>query len=58
MFLYLRVRYDYTYFRFSVHFLAPFFVRSLTLIPCSLLRNRTETLSLATQANQNVNEGK
>ena len=29
-------------------FFAPFFVRSLTLIPCSLLRNCTETL--ATQA--------
>ena len=27
---------------------APFFTRSLTLVPCSLLRNRTETL--ATQA--------
>ena len=26
----------------------PFFVRSLTLVPCSLFRNRTETL--ATQA--------
>ena len=38
--------------------LVPFFVRSLTLIPRSLLRNRTETLSLATQVNQNVNEGK
>ena len=24
--------------------LASFFVRSLTLVPCSLLRNRTETL--------------
>ena len=28
--------------------LAPFFARSLTLVPCSLLLNRTETL--ATQA--------
>ena len=35
--------------------LAPFFARSLTLVPRSLLRNRTETLT--TQANQEKNEG-
>ena len=30
--------------------LAPFFARSLTLVPCSLLLNRTETLATHAQA--------
>ena len=30
--------------------LAPFFARSLTLVPCSLLLNRTETLTTHAQA--------
>ena len=35
--------------------LVPFFARSLTLVPCSLLLNRTETL--ATQARSKLPEG-
>ena len=41
--------------RFPALLLAPFFARSLTLVPRSLLPNRTEPLVLATQANQETN---